>query len=890
MSWITRLRNAAASRRLRRELDEERQFHLEARQQELEAAGLAPAAAAREAERRFGEPLRWREASQEVKSALWLANALADARYALRSLRRRPDFALAAVLVLGLGIGVATAMFSVLEAALLRPLPYPHSNRLVVLAERKAGPAGVASRFLYASAPDARDWQRLSHSFTQIAYYREQRASLELPQQTDVVNDVQTDGRALAVLGLPPRLGRMLAPADATRHQPVAVLSHLLWQTAFHGDPYVVGRTIHVATGTFVVIGVMPASVTYPFGGPVIWTPWAPGPGDDARNNADVHVLARLRAGVSPARAQAEVAGIQARLARQYANLHLPGSAIAERYRDTLAAAARPALLALAAAVALVWLIACVGVSGLLLTRCAVRRRELEVRAALGASRARLAQQLLAEALWLSVAGGILGCVLARAAVSALHAFIAHRIILVSRGIPMDARVLAVLSGLTLLSVLLVGALPAWLSALAPRGASLRAGAVATGGRGQSRLREVLTALELALALVLLVAAGLMLRTLYALHAVRLGFQPENIVTATIQIPPGRFAKRNINTTLDQPLLSRLQSLPGVRAAAMATVAPLQRGFTAVMRFYGMSGRGLPPGKSTLRANLCFVSPEYPEVFGIPLLRGRFFNARRDTSATQSVVVVSQDFASDFYAGENPLGRPLFSSVKRHTQTLLIGVLADARYFSVSTPPGPAIFLSTSQLTPKSFAYEIAANFAQVAVRTQPGIRSASVVPAIRAALHQVAPDLTTGEFSTMRELVAESIGDQTFAAELLSLFALAALAIALVGLHALLAYAVTQRTRELGIRMALGARRGQIMRLVIGRAAWLVAIGLAAGLALALALTRLLQAYLYKVRARDPWTLAAAMAALALAALAAAWFPARRAARLDPLTALREE
>src|SRR6185437_2581713 len=408
----------------------------------------------------------------------------------------------------------------------------------------------------------------------------------------------------------------------------------------------------------------------------------------------------------------------------------------------------------------------------------------------------------------------------------------------------------------------------------------------AAGSPAQARLRDALVVAEIALALLLLAGAGLLLRTLHALRQVPLGFTTANILTVRLNTPRGSFAHDSVYTSFEAPLLARIEAMPGVAAAAVSSVLPLAHG-VQVKGMFGIEGRHNLTADQQPQGDLRFTSPDYPKTFGIVLERGRFFDPRLDTATSQPVVVVNHTFAARYFPGQDAVGQHLSIGPKKYAE--IIGVLADARDISVAEPPAPQMHFSTTQLAPgKAPFYNIGAQFLQLGVRTR--TPSEASVPAIRAAIHALRPDLAPGTFQTMTQLEDLALGDQTFAARLLSLFALAALAIALAGLYGLLAYQVGQRTREMGIRVALGADRSDIVGLVLRRALWPLGLGVALGLGLALALARLLAAYLFGVPARDPWTLAAVALLLAACGLAAAWLPARRAAAVSPLTALHAE
>lgn len=630
----------------------------------------------------------------------------------------------------------------------------------------------------------------------------------------------------------------------------------------------------------------MPPAFRYPFeASAALWTLYLP-PATPAQGNRDdlqFSVLARLAPGATPASAQAEVSSIQAGIARRFASNHLMDRVIVRSYRDTLVGHESSMLWAVALAVGLVWLIACASVAGLFLSRFSARRRELAVRAALGASRGRLSRELLGEPLVLGLAAGALGCAIAALCLGGLRPFLASHL-LDAAAIRLNPVVLGALSAASLASVLLVGLLPALTVARVPAAQGL-ADRSATGSRAQARLRDGLVVAEIALAILLLAGAGLLLRTLYALRQVPLGFTTANIVTTRLNIPPNRFAHAGVNQVFETPLLARLDALPGVASAAISSVVPLSEG-VQVKGMFGIEGRpNLTPDEQP-QGDLRFTSPEYPKTFGIAIERGRFFDAGLDTPTSQTVVVVNHTFAARYFPGQDAVGQHLSIGSKKYA--LVIGVLADARDIAVAEPPAPQMHFSTTQLTPGSPFYNLGAQFLQLGVRTRN--QPATSLPGIRAALHAVAPDIAPGDFQTMAQLETIALGDQTFAARLLGLFALAALAVALAGLYGLLAYQVGQRTREMGIRLALGASRGDIATLVLRRALWLLGLGVALGLGMALALARMLAAFLFGVPARDSWTLTAAALLLAGCGLAAAWLPARRAARTSPLAALHAE
>jgi predicted permease len=598
-------------------------------------------------------------------------------------------------------------------------------------------------------------------------------------------------------------------------------------------------------------------------------------------------VIARLRGGVSVRSAKTEMNGIQGRLGRQFASLRVPDHVVVRGYGEKLTAHVRASVEALAAGVALVWLIACASVAGLLLTRFTQRRRELAVRVSLGATRRQLLGQMLSESLLLGLLAGGVGLALATVGLSTLARYVAARLP-VPLAPHLSAAVLWALVGTTMLSVALIGTVPALLAAGGAGLAGLRGSADVAGGRGQRRLHDALVVAEIALALALLVGAGLMLRTLQALGRVPLGFTTDNVVSSSFLIPAGKFVKQNIETGFYQPVLERVERMPGVAAAAFTSVIPLSTHFSMTGSF-GIVGQPDLSDDQKPQGQLRISSPEYPQALGVGIARGRFFDARIDTLASPRVVVINQAMARRYFAGTDPIGKQLAMGKKGPwAATTIIGVLDDVHETGIAAPPPPTMHFSTTQLQPGDLLYGVGSMFTALVVRGK--VAPSGLVTGLRSVLQETAPEIGVKNFVSMRQVVATSISGQTLAARLVAIFAAAALAIALAGLYGLLSYAVSQRTREIGIRMALGAERRAILRLVLGRAGVLLTVGIAGGIGLALAGAVLLRGFLYGVPARDPGTLAAVAVMLAACGLAAAYLPARRAADTSPLTALRAE
>ncbi len=832
-----------------------------------------------------------------------MTTLLNDLRYAFRQLRKSPGFALTAILILALGIGANAAMFTVLNAVLLRPLPYADVNRLVVptLFDKQGGPKYGA---MY---PDIEEWQKRAHSLSGIAYETESNVFLEDAGGGESVSNVQSSSNLFLVLGVQPQIGRTYGLEEqAPGRSHVVVLSDAVWERYFHRKPNALGKTIKLDGQLYTVIGVMPKAFSYPFSlnqaqvwetEGQVWTPLALTPEATTRNNlyGSYGVIARLRPGVSLTAAQRELSDLQHAIAKEYPATYaypVAESVQVQSYRDRLTAQFRPSLLILEAACLILWLIACANVAGLLLVRGSARQREIAVRAALGAGRARLLWQSLVESLLLSVGATGAGIGLA---IVALHVFrhaLQQRVDMV-HDVHLDVPVLLVLSAFSIVTAVVCGIMPALVVAKVPALQALQHGGMhSSADRRQKHVRDGLIVVEIALSLTLLVACGLLLRTLYALRHEPLGIRTDHVLTADFNIPTYRYRNTNLVTQLYQPLLAKTQQLPDVQAASLSTSVPLDAGFWVQFSLYGdakQANKGPSRGNKLITGQLNVATPDLQRVFGFRMLQGRFFNAH-DTATSQPVVVMNQAFAKEWSPDAPVLGKQFMQLHKaKGPREIVIGVMDDLPQRSLAEQRGPQVWICLPQLLPEDNLYgAVASLHMQLAVRTreQPEV----VIPEIRRLLGQMAPQLRGVKIETMDQVVEDSMGDQNLAVHLLELFGGTALIITLAGLYGSLLYAVSLRRREMAVRLALGAQRFDILKIVLSRAAILLLVGLGAGIAISYATGRFLQSYTYKVHPGDPVTLLAACLLFLICGLLAAYLPARRAAMTEPIEILREE
>jgi putative ABC transport system permease protein len=803
-----------------------------------------------------------------------------DFRHAVRSLRRRPLLFLVAASALALGIGASTAVFSVVDAVLLRPLPFTDPERLVLLWQ--SIPARNAP-FVEVSYPYFLRMRARSRGMAAMAAMPSVNSGFKLGGHEPVrVEGRIVTGNFFDVLGAHAALGRTFVEAEDRVGAPrVVVVSHGLWQRQFGGDPALVGRTLDVDGTAMTVIGVMPREFRYPVGAD-LWTPLVPViPEIVAKDNVGwATLVGRLAPGATPTQVRAELNDLNAEQVKSYAPSSPPVMVVLTPLAHDWFGPARPALLVLLGAVLLVLLLACANVSALLLARAATREREIAVRLALGASRGRLVRELLAEALVIALAGGLAGTLMAA---GGLHALLS----LVPAEIPrledtaIDPRVLGFALALTAVSALAAGLVPALLASRSSLTDLLGEGARSAGPAArQVRARAVLVATEAAVALVLLAGAGLLTRTFQNLRHVELGFDPRNVLTFEIDGPRGKYEKPDARRQLYRALAERIDALPGVESSAAVMIRPL----------WGKVGLDWPlmvEGQSEAEAernpplNLQIVTHAFFRTMRMSVRQGRTFDDR-DTAGVTPVVVVSEALARRYWPGQDPVGKrirtPMPSPPYAPTWMTVIGALAPARYRE----------LQASRMDVYMSYLQSEEGLRHVVVRTTGD--PLALAPAVRAAVRSLDRELILTDVTSMASLVNVALGGPRFAMQLLSGFAVVALLMAALGIYGVVAFVVSRRTREVGIRMALGARAADVLDLVLRQGMMPVLVGLAAGLVTSLALGQLGSGLLFGVPPHDPVTLAAAAAVLTAAALLACALPARRAARIDPAQALRDE
>ena len=807
-----------------------------------------------------------------------LADLLHDLRYAARMQRKNPAFTIIAVIALALGIGANTAIFSVVNTVLLRPLPYKDPERLVMVWED-------ASKYGYPrdtpAAANFVDWRDQNQVFEGMAAIADTSFNL-----TGVGNPERLEGRRVSanlfpLLGVEPQIGRVFTAAeDQPGSQRVVLLSYGLWQRRFGGDQNIVGKPLTLNGESYIVVGVMPARFQFPSSDDEAWVPIAFTQQEASnRGRHYLQVLARLKPGVNLTQAQSEMSTIATRLQQQYPEQNADLGATVQSLHEHLVGDIKPALLILLGAVGLVLLIACANVANLLLARAAVRQKEIAVRVALGAKRTRLIRQFLTESILLSTLGGVVGLVIAYVGLILLKAFIPENISQ-AREISVDFKVLAFTLLVSVLTGVIFGLAPAMQAVRFNQIDTLKEGGrdAATGGSGK-RLRSLLVMSEVAISLVLLIGAGLLINSFLRLRNVDPGFRADNLLTMKIVLPEPKYAQFERRSAFYTDLVQRVQSLAGVRSAAVTTNLPLYRQGNSIS--VSIEGRPAPPPGQELIVVTRIISPGYFDTMSIPLLKGRQLTDQ-DTETTPNAVVISETMARRFWPGEEPVGKRIAAGRAQTPEDWIqvVGVVKDVRQFELNAEPRPQMYLSFRQ----------AGFFAPRDLVVKTDVDPASMATTVRKAVWDIDKDQPVSNIRTMEEILADSIARQRFSMLLLAIFAGVALVLAGVGIYGVMSYSVAQRTREIGIRMALGAQTGAVLKLAVGYGMKLVVTGIVVGLIAAFALTRVMSTLLFGVTATDPATFTLISLLLVAVAALASYIPARRATKVNPIIALRYE
>jgi putative ABC transport system permease protein len=805
---------------------------------------------------------------------------LQDLRYGFRVLAKNPGFSSIAIITLALGVGANTAIFSVVNAALLRPLPYQDPDRLVyVWSAEKA--RGINQSTV--SIPDLRDWRQQNRVFDGMVGWWSGSYNLSGGGEPQQVSGWTVSPNFFEVFGAQPELGRTFAPDEGQGAKELVVVSHSLWIGSFGGDPQIVGRTILIDSEPRTVIGVMPAEFSSPFPDVQLWVPWPARVESIAqRGYRFMRVVARLKPGVTVERAQADMETIASRLAQTY-----PDDAGVTAYlvpaKQQITGSARSALLVLFGAVGFVLLIGCANLANLLLARSAARETEFAVRAALGAGRWQLARQLLTESALLSILGGAVGVLLAACGVRYLRVTLATQIPRAEE-IGLDTRVLFFTLGLSVFTGLVFGLLPALRPFRGRFNESLKA-----GGRGGSsgvpghRVRDFLVTCEMALALVLLAGAGLLVNSFERLRAIDPGFNPDKVLTCQISLP-SKYKDPQI-VTFYQQLIERLRALPGVKAAGASMTLPLRQSGGGFWGGLIIEGRPAATRESIPIVSFIQVTPGYFRAMEIPLLKGREFSEVDNSGQSPKVAIINATLARRFFSDSDPVGKRICmgEDCSKGPWLSVVGVVGDAALESLADPRFPQVFSPHAQ----GVEGGVAGNMG-LALRTSsdPSRLAAAVVNAV----HELDKDQSVADIQTLDQVVRASLAQPRFNTLLLAAFAALALLLGAVGIYGVISYAVAMRTREIGIRTALGATRLDVLRLVVQHGMSLALTGAAIGMVGALILARLMSSLLYGVKPSDPPTFFAVFVILVGMALVASYIPARRATKVDPMVALRQE
>jgi putative ABC transport system permease protein len=892
MTLGSRLRTILQRSRMESEMDAELRFHMEAYAEDLMRGGVPPQEALRLARLEFGGVERTKEECREARGVHFAETLLQDLRFGMRTMLRAPGFTVTAVLALALGIGANTAIFSVVNAVLLRPLPFDQPERLLQVWHTPPQKSFPGLPTFTVSPANFLDWRKDNHSFVGMSAYGFGRYTLTGSGHPEAIRMVAATVGLFSILHAHPLVGRGFVDGeDEPGHEHEVVLSYGFWHSYFAGNPDIVGKDIQLNGQAFTVVGVMGPAFEFPISSDPdqrtqMWKPLEWSAQDRAnRDNHNYAVIARLKDGVTLHQAQAELDAISNALAQAYPDSNKGWGAIAIPLRDDLVGEVRPALLILLGAVALVLLIACANVANLMLARALSRRKEVAVRTALGATRRRLLRQALSETLLLALTGAALGLVFAHYGVILVVKFLAQRLPRANE-IALDPSVLAFTLGISLLTGLAAGLLPALRMAKADLNQALKQGLGRTAAdSGGNRTRNALVVSEVALSLILLIGAGLLIRSLWELHHVNPGFDSSQVVTMTVSVPTGKFPERTEQISYFGRVLDRVRALPGVQSAGLIDSLPLSD--DGSHQPFSMEGRPPAPMAELPEVDVRLISPGYMGAMHIPLLSGRDVD-ESDVAGRPGAVLISESMATSFWPNQDPIGKRLTLYFFPELPRVIVGVVADVKMTAMNeTQPAPTLYFPVTQISvPRGANWR---SFGMILV-ARTNATPLSVVPAITDSIREIDPEVPLLNIRTLDDSVSLSLSPERFTMLLLGAFAGLALLLAVVGIYSVMSYSVSRRRNEIGIRVALGASRSDVLLLIARQALLLALIGSVIGIVGALSLARLMASQLYGVRPTDPVTFISVAALLMIVSLAASYIPARRAMRVDPMVALRYE
>jgi predicted permease len=859
-------------RNLDAQMDEELQVHIEMQTQENLKSGMAMGPARAAALKQFGRVDFVKETCREQRGITWLEQFIQDIRFGLRMLRKNPGLALVAVLTLALGIGANTAIFSLVNAVMLRPPPFPESQRLVFMSEKSRHMDDMSISY-----PNLLDWQQQNQVFEGIGGFDGQNFHLTGTERPERVEGYSVSANFFSVLRVAPLHGRPFSfDEDKPGAARVIVLSEGLWQRRFGSDLSILNQPIMLNGESYTVIGIMPRSFQFPRT-VEFWTPlglnYAQPSWKQRGNHPGIYAIARLKPGVSLKQATAEMQTITSRLEQEYPDTNTGTGVTLMSLRERMVRTARPALILLLGSVLFVLLIACANLANLLLARAAARQREFAIRVALGAARSRIVRQLLSESLVLALLGGVFGLLVAAWGIQLLNQIIPPEIreaILIN----LDAKVLAFTFCIAVLSGIVFGLVPAWQASRPNLTSSLKESGAGTGdSRGRHRFRHALVISEISLALVLLIGACLLIRSFGRVQAISPGIDTEHVVAMNFSLPTYKYREPQQRQAFFEELLRRTSAVPGVKVASVTTT-PLggwQMGYHVEGRPYALPGQG----------DLCdyaTISPDHFKVMGIPLKQGRVF-LETDNQNAQRVVIIDEKFANKHWKNSNPIGHQIIVGGNSNQPLSIVGVVGHVKNYGVDQVSREEIYLPLSQNPQPSM------NLVVKTARALPELAST-----LRSVVRPIDADLPLSAIRTMDSILGENVAPRRITMLLLTGFSALAVVLAVVGIYGVMAYSISQRTREIGVRMALGARTQDVLRLILKQGSKLILIGIVVGSLVGLGLTQFMGRLLFDVKPTDPLTYLSMPLLLAAIALLACYLPARRAAKVDPMVALRYE